>query len=241
MNESNNRRVTDDERRRTVDLLSEAVSVGQLTVSEFEERSAAAYSATHRPELVELLQDLRDNPETDIFGGTPGVSGGELVERPSSSVDNPYGRPGRGVAHRGNGHVSDVVSAAKAQVTGAPGTSSLSISMMGGVDRKHWVVPRTHTTIALMGGNSIDLREAQFTSSEVTIAATAVMGGIDIIVPEGVRVVCNGFALMGGFEIHMDDDATISPAELPADAPVVRVTGFALMGGVDVTVKPRFS
>jgi len=52
------------------------------------------------------------------------------------------------------------------------------------------------------------------------------MGGIEITVPDHLDVVVDGFGLMGGFAGH-------STGARPG-GPRVRITGFALMGGVEV-------
>ena len=96
-----------------------------------------------------------------------------------------------------------------------------------------------HTSVALMGGNSLDLREARFAAQETVINALALMGGIEIIVPDDVRVVDDGVGIMGGFGVEDHESCTVSVAELPADVPVVRVRGLALMGGVGIVRAAR--
>lgn len=64
------------------------------------------------------------------------------------------------------------------------------------------------------------------------------MGGVQIRVPPWVRVEVHGSGFMGGFEERLAPRGE----RPPPDAPVLRVHGFALMGGVDVRVrepKPR--
>jgi hypothetical protein len=57
------------------------------------------------------------------------------------------------------------------------------------------------------------------------------MGGIEVIVPPDVIVETSGMGLLGGFE-HVATEA--DPQE---GAPVIRLTGVAFMGGVEVTVR----
>ena len=52
--------------------------------------------------------------------------------------------------------------------------------------------------------------------------------------PEDVRVIDDGIGIMGGFGKEDHTSCTVSVADLPADAPVVRVRGFARMGGVGI-------
>jgi Domain of unknown function (DUF1707) len=112
---------------------------------------------------------------------------------------------------------------------------SLVIAMMGGAERRgRWRVPEQCTAVAMMGGCSLDLRAAQLSAPVITINVVAIMGGVEVIVPPGVRVEMHGLPLMGGWSNHVPD------AELPPDAPEVHVRGFALMGGVEVrTKKPK--
>lgn len=97
----------------------------------------------------------------------------------------------------------------------------------GPARRGDWLVPRTQVAVAFMGGVVLDLRHARFAADEVTIQAYAVMGGIEILVPEDLDVRVEGFGLMGGF-----DDGASGPGD--GTGPRVRVTGFAFWGGVDV-------
>ncbi len=80
---------------------------------------------------------------------------------------------------------------------------------------------------AFMGGCELDLREATPANGEAVIDAFAMMGGIEIKVPESWSVVSKVIPLMGGFE-----DATTQP---PGGAgPRLIVRGFAVMGGIGV-------
>lgn len=125
-------------------------------------------------------------------------------------------------------------------VTGESGGSAFTLSVMGGSERTgQWLVAPTHTSLTLMGGNALDLREARFAAHETTVNAVAIMGGIDIIVPDDVRVIDDGIGIMGGFGIEDHPSCTVPVAQLPADAPVIRVRGLALMGGVGITRAAR--
>lgn len=59
-------RVGDAERERTVAALQQYVSDGYLTLDEFSERSAAAYQAKTRGELVVLTQDLAHSDQRPL-------------------------------------------------------------------------------------------------------------------------------------------------------------------------------
>jgi hypothetical protein len=118
------------------------------------------------------------------------------------------------------------------RIGGTP-RAKVSLAIMSGARRAgRWVVPRKYVSVAVMGGVELDLREAQFSEPVVTLHAYAVMGGIQITVPEDVDVDVSGLALMGGF------DHNASGPGVPG-APQIRVLGFALMGGVEVRRKAK--
>lgn len=107
------------------------------------------------------------------------------------------------------------------------------VAIMGGVERKgHWVPARHTHVVAFMGGAEIDLREAQLPAGGVEIDIFTIWGGVQVIVPPDVRVDMGGMAIMGAFEQKRGYVEDPGPA-----APTVRITGFALMGGVEVIVR----
>ncbi|HJQ45899.1 MAG TPA: DUF1707 domain-containing protein [Amycolatopsis sp.] len=120
---------------------------------------------------------------------------------------------------------------------GGPPGSQASIAVMSGATRKgNWVVPPQHNSFAFWGGIDIDLRNARFAERQTTITAVAIMGSVDIVVPDDVVVDVNGVGFMGAFDtVDRTDSATVPPP----GAPVVKVTGFAFWGAVTVTRKPR--
>ncbi len=107
-----------------------------------------------------------------------------------------------------------------------------NVAVLGGCDRKgRWRPARDSVALAVLGGVSLDLRDATIEGDEIVITAVAVLGGIEITVPEGVEVDVSAFALLGGTD-HEQGSAPVRPG-----TPVVRVRGFALLGGIDVEVK----
>lgn len=93
-----------------------------------------------------------------------------------------------------------------------------------------WQLYDGHTAFALMGSVTLDLRQAQLTSREVSILADAVMGEVKVIVGEDTMVVVEGIGIMGEFK----EQRPRTEARLTPDSPVVRVKGVALMGSVNV-------
>ncbi len=107
------------------------------------------------------------------------------------------------------------------------------VAIFGGADRKgRWRVRRRTRALALFGGMRFDLTDAEFEAKEVEITITAIFGGAEIIVPEGVEVRCHGVGVFGGFDVNGSPD--VDPS-----APVVVVKGLALFGGVGGKIRHR--
>jgi hypothetical protein len=109
------------------------------------------------------------------------------------------------------------------------------LAILSGLERKGvWTVPERLTVNCFMGGADLDFRRAQFSAAEVVLTINAVMGGADIKVNPRTHVIMEGTGIMGGYSGPSDKTAP----ELDADSPVVRIRGFALMGGVSVSRRP---
>lgn len=122
---------------------------------------------------------------------------------------------------------SSVRSDLPAPVAGSPNITAV----FSGAQRSgRWLVEPQTNVVAVFGGVDLDLREAVLSQREVTLNVVAIMGGVSIQVPPGVRVKTSLSAVFGGCSIPPED--TIDP-----DAPVLRLTGIALFGGVDVKRK----
>lgn len=109
-----------------------------------------------------------------------------------------------------------------------------SVAVMSDQSRKGvWEIGESYSAFALMGGATLDLREVVFTSREVVINASTVMGGIDVVVNARTRVTVDGVGIMGSFE---EARSRVVPEPDPG-SPHVRVRGLALMGAVTVKRK----
>jgi hypothetical protein len=114
-----------------------------------------------------------------------------------------------------------------------PAPSTLLLAIMGAFERRgRWNVPKKLTTFAFCGGGVIDLRYADFTSTEVDIRAYSIMGGQTILLPPEVEVDIQGRGLMGGFDHDANGGGT-------PGAPKVTVRGFSLWGGVGIKRRNR--
>lgn len=102
------------------------------------------------------------------------------------------------------------------------------VGILSGVERKGiWTTPGHINAVAIMGGLILDFTGAQLTAMETVINVTAIMGGVEITVPDGLTVVVEGVGIMGSF----DDRAR---QNYGPGSPVLRVKGVAIMGGVEV-------
>lgn len=107
-----------------------------------------------------------------------------------------------------------------------------AVAVLGGTSRKGpWTVPRKLRAVAVMGGCELDFTQARF-GAVTDVHCVALMGGIEIKVPPGVRVESNGVGILGGFEHGADAPAV--PGQ-----PVLRIHGAAIMGGVDIRAVER--
>src|SRR3954451_21398593 len=108
------------------------------------------------------------------------------------------------------------------------------LSVMAGAGKKgRWRCGDRVVAVAVMGGCFIDFRGAEIDADEVHVVAVAVMGGIDIVVPEGIEVGLDGLPVMGGKSMQVKD-VPILPG-----SPKILVHAFPIMGGVTVRSRPR--
>jgi Cell wall-active antibiotics response 4TMS YvqF len=109
-----------------------------------------------------------------------------------------------------------------------PPARSSSFALFGGLRRDgRFATGSRLTHAAVIGGISLDLREADLPADGVTITKVSAVGGVSLVVPRGVQVQVGGFTLFGGKNVRLDAPAA-------ADAPTVRVRAFGLVGGVRV-------
>lgn len=199
-------RASDADRDQVAERLREALAEGRLSPVEHEERLDILYRAKTLGELAPITSDL-PGPGTSVPYGFTAADGG---------LDNGMevlGREARDLAGQSKG-------------------SENLVAVFGGCERRgRWLVePRTNVSV-LCGGVELDLREAVLSQPEVTIQLAVIMGGVDITVPHGVRVINNTSAILGGTDLHGTDQVT------DPNAPVVHLTGTCMLGGVDVKAK----
>lgn len=114
-----------------------------------------------------------------------------------------------------------------------PAPSTLLLAIMSGFERRgRWNVPKKLTTFTFWGSGVVDLRYADFTSTEVEIHAYSIMGAQTILLPPEVNVEIDGHGVMGNFDHEVLGEGT-------RGAPNVTIRGFSLWGGVGIKRKPR--
>ncbi len=147
-------------------------------------------------------------------------------------------RVGSALAARTSGELDALVADLPAQPEPEPEATRRHVrrwivAVMSGAKAKgRWRVGARTTAIAVMGGCVLDLRQAEIYGSEAVINAFAIMGGIDIIVPEGIDVELAGFAIMGGRNMRIRD-VPIIPG-----SPRIIIRAFPMMGGVEIKSRP---
>ncbi|MET8677551.1 DUF1707 domain-containing protein [Streptomyces sp. NPDC004647] len=109
----------------------------------------------------------------------------------------------------------------------APAAGRNVVAVFSEAQRKgRRLVGRRTNAVAVFGAVVIDLTEAVFDQREIVINATAILGSVEIRVPENITLRGTGTGVLG----HFEADSLASP---DPDAPVVIVTGAAVLGSVE--------
>lgn len=109
------------------------------------------------------------------------------------------------------------------------------VSFMAQTKRKGvWQPPRDLDVWCVMSETLLDLTHAELVSGVTDIEVHALMATVKIIVPPGVRVVCQPSAFMA--EVS---DETTDPPRVGSGAPVIRITGPVIMAELKVFVRTR--
>jgi len=203
-------RASDADRESYLDLLREAYAEGRLDAQEYEERMGLALSAKTYRDLYVLLAELPIEgariPGPPVAGAG---AGGRMV---------PVSAPGNYPARQPEGGLDNSV-----------------LAILSSASRKGpWLVPTELTAVGVLGEVTLDLTSAVLTSATTVIRCNAVLGSVNVIVPDAVQVHVDGSGILGDFNTkdkRKRSDRTRTPAP---DAPKIRITGIALLGSVEV-------
>jgi hypothetical protein len=196
-------------RQKAVDALCDSFARDELEMKEFEER----IELVHRVETAEQLSILlADIPAAPLPATRKGSASKTAFHPASQSSD---------LAPRTTlpaDQISD---------------HSLVVGVMGGGGRSGtWTPAKNNWALGVMGGCQLDFRDAQLGPGVTEVRVLAMMGGIEIVASPDVRVECSGIGIMGGFGIGNQYRPPADP-----NAPTIRITGLAIMGGVGVTIR----
>jgi len=110
----------------------------------------------------------------------------------------------------------------------------LIVGILSGTERRgRWEPAKYTTVLTFMGGIDLDFSQAKLAPGVTEISLFCCMGGLDIIVPEGVNVEVSCVPIMGGVDRKISD-------ERAPGAPTIRIRGLIFMGGIDIKhPKPR--
>ena len=112
---------------------------------------------------------------------------------------------------------------------GSASSSTHHFTIFGGGERRISEPDFTHAELtAIFGGYKLDLRKATIKRTSAVIDATAIFGGMEIVVPESWNVIVRGVGIFGGY-----GDETHHP-NAAEPAPELIVQGVALFGGVAI-------
>jgi hypothetical protein len=179
-------RVADADRDRTVTQLRESVVEGRLTLDEFSERVGSALQAKTRGDLLAVMADLPQVPQTTDRLPEPGSAAPKKRRRWYVAVMSGHSTKGRW------------------RISG----KTNAVAVMGGCDmdlrQAEIEGPEVEiTAVAFWGGIDITVPEG----FDVELRGFSFMGGRDLtlrdvpIVPGSPRIVVNAFAVMGGIDV----------------------------------------
>lgn len=116
-----------------------------------------------------------------------------------------------------------------------------STAILSGVEKKRnsWKLT-DNSFLALMGGIDLDMTIAEIPQEQTNVDLTAIMGGIDIIAPRDVNIVCTNTSILGGMEFFGDDSGGIfmskkfeRKADIETDR-TIYINSRCIMGGIDI-------
>lgn len=115
--------------------------------------------------------------------------------------------------------------------TQVPAREGFSALLSTVTRRGRFELPRTLRVAAFMGHVLLDLTQVAIGPSGASIEVLSMLSEVEILVPRSLRLECSGNPVAGAFEVKAKNVAPPSPT-----APLLRVSGSAIMGAVRVRV-----
>ncbi len=84
--------------------------------------------------------------------------------------------------------------------------------------------------VAIFGGGSVNLRDAEIEGESMVLQCFAMFGGIDLIVPDHWMVMVNATPILGG----IDNQAAVSSRGDQPAKKILYVEGMVVFGGIDI-------
>jgi len=126
------------------------------------------------------------------------------------------------------------VAAVPARALAVVSTPPTMLAIFGNIERRgpFALIPRSKA-VAVFGNVEIDLRDAVINEGVTELEVRAVFGNVEIIVPPTLAVEAHGVGIFGNFETFER-----VPRD-PGGSPVLRITGKAVFGNVEVLTQIR--
>ena len=94
-----------------------------------------------------------------------------------------------------------------------------------------WLLPRLFRAVAFMGELHLDLTRVRLGAGVSEIELVAIMGQVNVRVPQNLRLEVHGQPVMGELQVNWGATGTAS-----ADAPLLRIHAGGFMGALVVDV-----
>jgi len=103
----------------------------------------------------------------------------------------------------------------------------LIVGILSRIDRRrNWNPAKYNKIVTLLGRVKLDFTQVRLPSGTTVVEFFCVMGHLDIIVPEGVRIDMAGLPVMGSINNLTDDPES-------TNCPVIKIRGLTLMGSIE--------
>jgi hypothetical protein len=115
----------------------------------------------------------------------------------------------------------------------APELEQRVLAVFGTVKKRgEWEPAAMTTSIAVFAEMELDFRAARLGPGVTTVDISCVFAEVRVIVPPGLRVECDGSAILGEFS-----EKTFGGLDPGVEAPTLRIVGHAVFGSVKVSMR----